>query len=98
MSSRDLCVTQQRRRKLDANAAHAQRLDLDGEHRRQVLGDGRPVVAAVGRAVDLAAGSAEVDAAVVERVDGHGVAQDVDVAVLLRQALGQWLPLVASGR
>src|SRR3712207_7950428 len=39
---------------------------------------------------------AEVHAARVERVDGHGVAQDIDVAVLLRQALRQRLPLVAA--
>ena len=51
---------------------------------------------AFGGCVDLAAGRAEVDAALVERVDGHGVAQDVDVAVLLREALGQRLPLVAA--
>ncbi len=33
----------------------------------------------------------------VERVDGHGVAQDVDVAVLLGEAVGERLPLVAAG-
>ena len=57
----------------------------------------RPSVAAVGRAVDLPAGRAEVDAALVEPVDGHRVAQHVDVAVLLRQALGERLPLAAAG-
>ena len=50
-----------------------------------------------GEHVDLAAGGAEVDAARVERIDRHRVAQDVDVAVLLRQALGERLPLVAAG-
>ena len=74
-----------------------QRLHLDGEHGRQIVDDGGPVVAGIGRAVDLAAGGAEVDAAVVERVDGHGVAEDVDVAVLLRQALGERFPFVAAG-
>src|SRR5262249_26445304 len=38
----------------------------------------------------------EVDAALVERVDGHRVAQDIYVAVLLRQTLRQWLPLVST--
>ena len=61
------------------------------------MDDGLPGVAAVGGDVDLAAGGAEVDAAVVEGVDGHGVAEDVDVAVLLGQALGERLPLVAAG-
>ena len=47
--------------------------------------------------VDLAAGGAEIDAAAVQRVNGHGVAQHVDVAVLLRQAAGERFPLVAAG-
>src|SRR3954469_19470999 len=59
-----------------------QGLDLDAEHRAQVADDPRPRVAAVGGAVDLPAGGAEVDPAVVERVDRHRVAQHVDVAVL----------------
>ena len=58
---------------------------------------GVPGVAAVGRGVHLAAGGAEVDAARVERIDRHRVAQHVDVAILLRQAVGQRLPLVAAG-
>ena len=33
----------------------------------------------------------------VEGVDGHGVAEDVDVAVFLREAFGEGLPLVAAG-
>ena len=45
----------------------------------------------------LAAGGAKIDTALVQRVHGHGVAQHVDVAVFLRQALGEWLPLVAAG-
>ena len=32
----------------------------------------------------------------IERIDGHGIAQHVDVAVLLRKPLGQRLPLVAA--
>ena len=56
-----------------------------------------PAISRVGRGVHLPAGGAEIDAALIERVDGHGVAQHVDVAVALRQALGQRLPLVAAG-
>ena len=63
----------------------------------QVAHDRRPRVARVGRGVHLPAGRAEVDAAGVERVDGHRVAQHVHVAVALRQSLGQRLPLVAAG-
>ena len=53
-------------------------------------------VAAVGGGIDLAAGGAEIHAARFERVHGHRVAQHVDVAVLLRQALGERFPFVAA--
>jgi hypothetical protein len=55
------------------------------------------VVAGVRRGVDLPAGGPDVHAARVQRVDRHRVPQDVDVAVLLRQPVGQRLPLVAAG-
>src|SRR5579875_1213843 len=74
-----------------------QGLRCDGEDRREVAHDGLPALPAVGRRVDLAAGGAEVDAARVERVDGHRVAQDVHVAVRLGQTLGECLPVVAAG-
>ena len=48
-------------------------------------------------AYNLPAGRAEVDAARIERVDRHRVAQHVDVAVLLREAVGERLPLVPAG-
>src|SRR5205085_142628 len=51
-----------------------QRLHLDRQHRRQVAHDRRPVIAAVRGAIDLAAAGAEIDAALVERIDGHRVA------------------------
>ena len=58
---------------------------------------GVPAIAGIGRRVHLAAGGAEIDAALIERVDRHRVAQHVHVAVLLRQAFGERLPLVAAG-
>ena len=45
----------------------------------------------------MAAGGAEINAAIIESIDGHGIAQDVDIAILLRETLGERLPLVASG-
>ena len=74
-----------------------QRLHLDRKHGRKIADDRRPVVAGVGRCVHLAAGGAEINAALIERIDRHGVAQHVDVAVALRQAFGERLPLVAAG-
>lgn len=61
------------------------------------MDDGLPVVAGIGGDVDLAAGGAEVDAAGVEGVDGHGVAEDVDVAIVLGEAVGEGFPFVAAG-
>jgi hypothetical protein len=61
-----------------------QGLDLDGINGREVADYGRPSVTGIGRAVDLTSGGAEIDAALIEGVDRHGVAEDVDVAVFLR--------------
>ena len=49
------------------------------------------------RRVHLPAGGAEINAAGIERIDGHGVAQHVHVAIALRQALGERLPFVSAG-
>src|SRR5438105_2830417 len=59
--------------------------------------DRPPGVSGIGRRVDLSPCCAEVDAAGIERVDRHRVAQHVDVAVALRQSLRERLPLVAAG-
>src|SRR5258707_8961976 len=72
-------------------------LYLDGEDSWQVAHNGGPGIAGVGGNVDLAAAGAEVDAAGIERVYRHGVAEDVDVAIALREALGERFPLVAAG-
>ena len=58
---------------------------------------GIPGVAGIGRGIDLAAGGAEIDAARVERIDGHRVAQHVDVTIALRQTVRERLPFVAAG-
>ena len=47
--------------------------------------------------VDLSARGAEIDAALIERIDGHRVAQHVHVAIALRQAFRQRFPFVAAG-
>src|SRR6266478_6870513 len=55
------------------------------KHGGKVFHNGAPAVAGVGGTIYLAAGGAEIDAAFIERVDGHGVAQHVHVTVVLRQ-------------
>ena len=62
------------------------------QHRRQIPHNRIPAISRIGGGVHLAAGGAEIDSAFVQRVDGHGVAQHVYVAVFLRQAFGQRLP------
>src|SRR5262245_12212911 len=81
--------------RLRARLQLVQRLHFNRHHCRQMFHDRQPVVAAVGRAIYFAAGRAEVDAALVERIDGRRFAQDVHVTILLRQALGERLPLGA---
>src|SRR6267378_5084038 len=74
-----------------------QRLHLNRKHSRKIPDNRGPAVSRVGRGVYLPAAGAEIYAALVERIDGHGIAQHVDVAVALRQAFGQRLPLVSAG-
>src|SRR5256885_1702808 len=84
----------------DSSAARPgslQRLHLHRENAREVAHDSVPAASVIRGRVHLAAASAEVDAARIETVDRHRVAQDVDVAVLLRQALRQRFPFVATG-
>src|SRR2546430_4531793 len=50
----------------------------------------------VGRCVHLPARGTEVHATRIERIDGHRVAQHVDVAVALRQTPRERLPLVSA--
>src|SRR5208283_4908084 len=64
---------------------------------RKIAHDGSPVVTGISRCVHLPAGGAEIHPAGIERVNGHRVAQHVDVAVALRQAVGKRLPLVSAG-
>ena len=62
-----------------------------------MLGDCDPVVASIRRRVHLTASRSEVDAALVEGVDSHCVAENVDVAVVLGQAVREEFPIVAAG-
>jgi len=55
-----------------------------------------PVISCVGGAVHLPSRSAKIHATLVQRIHGHRVAQDVDVAVLLRQAFRERFPFVAA--
>ena len=73
-----------------------QSLDLDRKHRRQIAHDGTPVIPRIRRTVDLAARRAEINAALVERIDGHGITQHVHITIALRQALGQRLPVISA--
>src|SRR5947207_2664695 len=63
---------------------------------REVADDGSPAVSGIGRRVHLPAGGAEIHAARIERVDRHRIAQYVHVAVALRQAVRERLPLVSA--
>ena len=56
-----------------------------------------PRIAAIGRCVNLTSGGAEIDAAGIERIDRHGVAQHVHVAIALRQTFSEFFPFVAAG-
>src|SRR6476469_624495 len=73
------------------------RLRLHRDHRGKVPHDGLPPVARARGGVDLPAGGAEIDAARIERIDRHGVAQHVHVTVVLGQAVGERLPLLPAG-
>src|SRR3984885_7962964 len=73
-----------------------QRLNLHRKYGRKVTNNGSPIISSIGRSVDLPTAGAEIHAALVQRIDGHGVAQHVHVAVALRQTFGERLPLVSS--
>ena len=66
---------------------------MDG---RKALCYQHPGVSTVGRGVDFPAGSSEIDAAWIERVDSHRFTQYVHITIVLRQAFGKRLPLVSA--
>src|SRR5579859_3493028 len=69
----------------------------DGEDRRQVVRDQLPRVASVAAGEDLAGVRADIDAARVERVAGHAVAQHAQRdAGAGRQAVSERLPALAA--
>src|SRR5437868_3367781 len=61
-----------------------------------MLGDCSPATARIRTGVNLSTGCAEIDAALVYRIDSHGVAQHVNVAIVLGKALGQSFPFVSA--
>ena len=61
-----------------------------------MLVDRRPIVATVGRNIDLTTSRAEIYAARVAGVDCHSLAEHVDIAMLLRKAAGQSYSLVST--
>src|SRR5690606_18718075 len=73
-----------------------QRLYFYRQHGGKVPNERHPCVAAIGRPVHLAAGGTEIDSARVEGVDGHGIAQYIDVAIALWQPVCERFPFVAS--
>src|SRR5690606_21033783 len=73
-----------------------QGLNLYRQHGGQVPDDGHPGIARVGGDVHLSARSSEIDSARVEGVDGHGIAQYIDVAIALWQPVCERFPFVAS--
>ena len=81
----------------DFSLGSHQRLHLNRKHAWKIADDRIPAVPGVGRRVHLAAGGPEIDSAFIQRIHGHGIAQHVHIAVALRQALGQSLPLVSAG-
>src|SRR5262245_10112886 len=72
------------------------RLHLDGQYRRKIAHDGVPRIAAVRRTINLTARRSEINAAFIEGIHGHRVAQHIHVAILLRQTLRQRFPFVTA--
>ncbi len=73
-----------------------QGLHFNRQHRGQIAHNGLPVIPGISRYVDLATRGTKVNATGIQLVDGHGIAQHIDVTVLLRQAVRQRLPVVSS--
>src|SRR5579863_3658415 len=72
--------------------ASCQRLYLNRVHRRQIVHNRRPGVASIRRTVHLPACGAKIHAALIQRIDGHGIAQHVDETIALRQSFSELFP------
>src|SRR2546425_618749 len=70
--------------------------DLDAVDRRERVEQAVPLLAAVATDPELARGGAEVERGRLQLVDGHRVAQDRVVGILLREAAGKTLPGAAA--
>src|SRR5205085_6826173 len=78
------------------NFRSPERLHFHRKHRRQIAHDWLPIVSRVRRAIDLSAGGAEINAARIERIHRHRVAEHVHVTIFLRKAVRQFLPFVPA--
>jgi hypothetical protein len=60
------------------------RLHLHTKHRRQIPNNRILVISTISRGVHLHASRSEISPALIQRVHGHGIAQDIHIAVFLR--------------
>src|SRR5438270_6188863 len=74
----------------------SERLHFHRKHRRQIAHDRLPIISRVRRAINLSAGGAEINAARIERIHCHRVAEYVHVTIFLRKAVRQLFPLVPA--
>src|SRR5438445_11980700 len=78
------------------SATSVENCHVDRGDRGQVAHDLAPRLAIVGAREELPGARAEVDARRVVRVDGHPLAEDAEVRVVLRQAAALRLPARAG--
>src|SRR3981081_611744 len=71
-------------------------LQFDRKHRGKITDDWVPAIACIRRGIHLAATGAEINPALVERINRHGIAQHVHVTIFLRQSFCERLPLVSA--
>src|SRR5205809_8065867 len=74
----------------------ASRLHFDRQNSWKIAHDCIPRITTVGRRVNLTSSCSEVDATGIERIDRHGVAQHIYVAIPLRQTFGEFFPFVTA--
>src|SRR5262245_26140754 len=85
-----------RRARVGRRAPASGHPDLHAVDRREGLEEAIPLLAAVAADPELAGGGADVKGRRLQIVDGHRVAQDGEVGVLLREPLREALPGAAA--